>query len=839
MTQPLAGLTVVELAEGIAGPYAGKLLADFGADVIKVEPPGGDRARTAGPFPAGAEGDPEQSALFLHLNTSKRSVVAAPDDPLIDQLVAGADLVLRSDDAVDLSRLRAARPQAPVVTVTSFGLTGPYAGYAGEEIVHIALGGPMSASGMPDREPVKMGAAVGQYQCGTVAAVAALATLAVAGQTGAGPHVDLSNVDTQVTSIDRRMTYLLYATYRGQDVPRFGGYSVSPFPGGCRPAGDGHVQVSTLMNWIPRMLAVMDDPEMSELYADPAWFFNTELPALADAQLLTWTVSRSRQEAMEQGQAGGWPVTAVNRPIDLLTDPHFTERGYFVDVDHPVAGTVRQPGAPIRMADGWRLSRPAPTLDEHGPELRAAVAASPAPAAERAPEPGAASSADWSPSAPSVAPADAPLPLAGLRVLDLTVVWAGPYATCILGDLGADIVRVDNPYIFPSATRGVLPRPPKELVAGVGGIFGGYPDADPGERPWNRMALFNAHARNKRSVTLDARKPLGRETFLRLVEHCDLMIENNSIELLDKLGLGWDELHERNPRLILLRLPSVGLTGPYRNYLGFGVNFEALCGLGAIRGYGDADLSDNEAVFHMDAATGSAAAFAALMALRRREQTGQGELVEVSQSENMLAHIGELLIDAARSGTVHERLGNRHATRAPQGCYPCRGDDAWAVISVGPDDWPRFTATLGDPDWAADERFATEAGRREHHDELDELIAAWTAGLTPYEVFERCQAQAVPAAPVLHELQALADPHLQARGLFAPNGSPETGEHLHPTHLWRWDGPAMRWDPLPVLGGDNRAVFQGVLGLSDSEYTALAADGHLAADYLGPDGQPL
>jgi len=115
----------------------------------------------------------------------------------------------------------------------------------------------------------------------------------------------------------------------------------------------------------------------------------------------------------------------------------------------------------------------------------------------------------------------------------------------------------------------------------------------------------------------------------------------------------------------------------------------------------------------------------------------------------------------------------------------------------------------------------------------------WTAELTPYEVFERCQAQGVPAAPVLHELEALADPHLQARGLFAPNGSPETGEHLHPTHLWRWDGPPMRWDPLPVLGGDNQAVFQGVVGLTDSEYAALAADGHLSADYLGPDGTPL
>jgi crotonobetainyl-CoA:carnitine CoA-transferase CaiB-like acyl-CoA transferase len=224
-------------------------------------------------------------------------------------------------------------------------------------------------------------------------------------------------------------------------------------------------------------------------------------------------------------------------------------------------------------------------------------------------------------------------------VLDLTVVWAGPYTTCILGDLGADVIRVDNPYVFPSATRGVLPRPPAEIVPDLGGIFGGYPDLDPGDRPWNRTALFNAHARNKRSVTLDLRRPLGREAFLKLVEQCDVLVENNSVDPLDKLGLGWDVVHQRNERLIAIRMPSVGLDGPYRNYLGFGVNFEALCGLGAIRGYTDADLSENDSVFHMDAASGSAGAFATLMALRRRERTGVGELVEVSQSENMLNHI--------------------------------------------------------------------------------------------------------------------------------------------------------------------------------------------------------
>ncbi|MEM8922936.1 MAG: CoA transferase [Actinomycetota bacterium] len=828
MTQPLDGITVVELADGIAGPYAGKLLADYGADVVKVEPPDGDRSRRRGPFPTDAV-DPEQSALFLHLNTNKRSVVASPDDPLVDGLLARADLAICSDPHLDTEALRAAHPRLVIVSTTSFGLTGPYTGYAGEEIVHYAIGGPMSATGDPDREPVKMGADIGQYQCGSVAAVAALAALTTADRRGSGVIVDLANVETQIGTIDRRMTYLLYAQYRGDDVAREGGYKVSPLPMGCRPAADGHVQVSTLMNWIPRMLSVVDDPDLAAIYDAPDWIVDEAVPEIVDAQLLMWTLVRDKQAAMEEAQAAGWPVTAVNRPVDVCSDPHFAERGFLVDVEHPAAGTIRQAGPPFRVDDGWRLRRPAPLLGQHTDEVRAELdAASPAPEAATT----------------TGAPADEPgaddLPLSGLRVLDMTVVWAGPFATCILGDLGADVVRVDNPYLFPSATRGVMPRPPDELIADQGGIFGGYPDAEGGDRPWNRIALFNAHARNKRSVTLDLRRDSGREAFLRLIEHCDVMIENNSVDLLPKLGIDWDTLHARNERLILVRLPSAGLTGPYRGYLGFGVNFEALCGLGALRGYADTDLAENDPVYHMDAASGAAGAFATLAALRRRERTGKGELVEVAQTENMLNHIGELLLDADRTGVEHERLGNRHAVFAPQGCYPCRGDDAWVAISVTDDErWRALVEVLGRPAWAADEALATAEGRRAAHDHLDERLAAWTAERTAHDVFHALQAAGVAAAPVLHEREAFADPHFRARGLFRPNGSVETGEYLHPAHLWRWDGPELAWGPLPVMGGDNEAVFRNVVGLDAEEYAALEADGHLSRDYLGPDGAPL
>ncbi|MGH1493814.1 MAG: CaiB/BaiF CoA transferase family protein [Acidimicrobiales bacterium] len=839
--QPLDGIRVVELAEGIAGPYAGKLLADYGAEVIKVEPPEGDRARRVGPFPdalesaapeseAGLQDPLEQSSLFLHLNTNKRSVVT-DDEALLDDLLAWADVVIQSKPEPSPDELRARHKDLVIASVTAFGLTGPHAGFVGEEIVHYAYGGPMSATGAADREPLKMGASIGQYQCGTVAAVSILAGLGMAARTGDGTHIDLANVETQIGSIDRRMTYLLYAAYRGANVDRQAGYNMSPLPGGSRPTQDGFVQVSTLMNWIPRMLAVLDNPDMSELYEDPGFIFNEALPELADAHLLGWTLTRGRQAAMEEAQAGGWPITAINQPIDLLSDRHFEERGFFVPVEHPVAGTVRQPGPPIRFDDGWKLRRPAPTLGQHTDEVAAELAA---PASETASqlaaEPVAAPSAATSPA----------LPLDGIRVHDMTVVWAGPYTTCMLGDLGAEVVRVDNPFIFPSATRGVLPRPPKEIIQDIGGIFGGYPAGEPGERPWNRIALFNAHARNKKSVTLDLRNDLGRETFLRLVDTCDVMVENNSVDLLEKLGIGWDTLHKRNPRLVMVRMPSVGLVGPYRSYLGFGINFEGLCGLTAIRGYRDVDPSEGEPAYHMDAASGSAGAFAVLAALHRRRSTGVGELIELSQSENMLNHIGELLIDADRTGTAHEPLGNRHHQYAPQGCYRCQGEDRWVVISVTDDDaWARFAQAAGNPPWSSDPRFATEAGRQEHHDELDTLITSWTEQHSDREIFLACQQNQVAAAPVLTELDAMSDEHLAARGMFYDNGNDEIGTHRHPGTLWHWDGPDLARGPIPVLGGDNELVFKEWLGLTDQEYDDLAEGGHLSRDYLAPDGSSL
>lgn len=435
------------------------------------------------------------------------------------------------------------------------------------------------------------------------------------------------------------------------------------------------------------------------------------------------------------------------------------------------------------------------------------------------------------------------LPLEGIRVLDLTVVWAGPYTTMLLGDLGAEVIRVENPWVFPSSTRGVTPRPTKEQVEELSvHLFGLFPNRDPGERPFNRQAIFTCHGRNKRSMTLDLRKGSGREVFLQLIERSDVLVENNAARVLDGLGIGWEVLKERNDRLIALRMPPVGLTGPYRDHLGFGVHFESLVGLTAIRGYADADLTTTTSAFHMDAASGAAGAFAIMLALRRLRRTGKGALIELAQSENMMQHIGEMYIEAAATGRNHAPNGNRSATRAPQGVYQCAGDDRWVAISVGSDDeWAGLRRAMGpDAAWATDDRFNTIAGRIAHHDEIDDRIAQWTASLDDDDVFRRCQAERVPAGPVLDEADAYGDPHLRARRFFSELDSPDTGIHEYPAHAFRWSGPPMAWDrPSPALGADNDYVYREVLGVDDARYRELDSEGHIARDYLGPDGTPL
>ncbi|MEL7207611.1 MAG: CoA transferase, partial [Actinomycetota bacterium] len=712
---------------------------------------------------------------------------------------------------------------------------GPLAMAAGSEIVAYAMGGPMHATGDPDREPLKMAGNVVQMHAGAVAALATMAAVLMAEAGGGGTEIDVSNFETQASSIDRRATLAVGYQFDGQLGFRPGGGRMGVIPAGIYPTEDGYCQIVFAPNWMPRVAEMLGDEELIRAVAQPDWFDDEEFPELLNAAIFGWTLSRSKQQAMEDAQERQLAITPVNNMIEVLADPHFRERDFWQAWEHPVVGSYEAPGAPFRMADGWAARRRPPLLGEHTDEVRAELAGGGAGRDEGAPSPG---------SAAPAAAGQRRLPLEGVRVLDLTVVWAGPLCTTLLGDLGAEVIRLDNPNLFPTATRGAVPRPRPGHEADFGQFWGRYPDGEGGDRPWNRVAAFVCHARNKRGMTIDLRTELGRSTFLELVDQSDVLVENNSVRVLESLGLGWDVLHKRNPRLVALRMPSLGLSGPYAGYVGFGAHMEALCGFSSLRGYPDLDPTSLDTTYYMDPASGVNAAFATLAALRRRERTGTGELVEFAQAENLMGYLGDYFVEASLTGQPQDCHGNRHPHRAPQGVYRCRdgegGAERWVVLSVGGDRaWAQFVAAIGAPSWAIDERWATEEGRRAGHDELDRLLSAWTADRSSEAVVACWRTAGASAGPVLDEAQLFADPHLRATSWFRRNEGVDVPPIEFGGHQWRWDGPPMRWDRLNAMGDANDEVYRDLLGKSDEDMAALSAERHLAGGYLDDEGRLL
>jgi crotonobetainyl-CoA:carnitine CoA-transferase CaiB-like acyl-CoA transferase len=422
------------------------------------------------------------------------------------------------------------------------------------------------------------------------------------------------------------------------------------------------------------------------------------------------------------------------------------------------------------------------------------------------------------------------LPLAGVRVVDLTVVWAGTFGTLLLADLGADVIKVENIHVWQTFTRGAMARPPRAFVTMGQPWATGYPDDDPGDRPWNRAALAINLYRNKRSVTMDLRLPEGRRPFEDLVRTADVVIENNVTETMEKLGITYEYLCALRPDIVYVRIPAFGNTGAYRNYRALGVHLEGVAGHNLLRRYPDLDPSTNSAIFAGDYFAGTHAAFATIAALHYRNRTGKGQLVEIAQVELATGLIPQFLMDYALNGRNGEALGNRdlHGA-APQGVYPCAGDDRWLALTVcGDADWQALAAVLGAPPWATDPRFATAAGRRQHHDELDRLIAAATRDRDVWDLTRALQARGVAAGPVMDARDAFEDAHLRARGMYPRLFQADCGDREWVGPFFRTaEGPVPMRRPPVALGEDNASIYKHLLGYSDAAYDALLAAGHI------------
>ncbi|MCH7706697.1 MAG: CoA transferase, partial [Chloroflexi bacterium] len=345
----------------------------------------------------------------------------------------------------------------------------------------------------------------------------------------------------------------------------------------------------------------------------------------------------------------------------------------------------------------------------------------------------------------------AKLPLEGIRVVDVTLVWAGPHCTQMLAEWGAEVIRVEPRNVLQPATRAILTHVPREMAQnarGVGAMFYGFPDREPGERPWNRSPSFNSHARNKLSMTADIMQPDGLDAFLRLVAISDVVVENNVPETIERAHITYEELVEVNPKLIMVRMPGYGLSGPFKNYRTFGTHMEGMTGHHLLRSYTDMDPSMINDAFTGDAAAGVVGAFAIMLALRHRRRTGKGQLIELAQAENFVPYLGEMVMDYTMNGRVAGPQGNTHPSHAPHNVYPCRGHDRWIAVDVGSDEeWEAFCAVMGSPDWTRDARFSDPISRWQFREELDQHIADWTREKDDRELFRTLQAAGVTAGP--------------------------------------------------------------------------------------------
>ncbi|MEM7079667.1 MAG: CoA transferase [Pseudomonadota bacterium] len=398
-------------------------------------------------------------------------------------------------------------------------------------------------------------------------------------------------------------------------------------------------------------------------------------------------------------------------------------------------------------------------------------------------------------------------PLNGLKILDLTHIWAGPLAVRMLSDLGAEVVKVEAPY----------GRGPRELPSSpLGGWIGGAP----GEDPWNNNAIFVKLARNRRSVSVDLKQAAGRDLFLGLVAQADVVMENFSVRAMPSLGLDFATLQAANPRIIYVTMPGFGISGPLKDRVAFGPTVEAMSGFTTVMGYGQ-DEPRNTAMALMDPVGATHAVAAVVTALQRREQTGRGSFVEMSLHEGGVAYNGPWLIDH-QLGERITSIGNAHPVMSPHGVFSCAGEDAWLALACRDDaDWQNLCSVVPGLDATSN-----LARRRADAPEIEKVINGWTVELDKFTATEFLQRAGVPAGPVSTTPDMAEDPQVQARGFFVPYERFATPMPGNPIKIDGLD-PA-EWTPCPGLGADNAEVLADWLGWSAEQTEAALAAGVLA-----------
>ena len=801
----LDDLRIIELAEGVAGPYCGKLFADLGADVIKVEPPGGDRARRAGPFKDG-EPNPEGSGLFLYLNTNKRGVTAdlATDEgrEAVLGLLAGADVLvtdMHEDDllavGLDYADLHERFPALVFTSLTPFGRGGPHGSYRGNAftVYHSSgLGWETPAQQVRDpasQPPLAPGNPQADYFTGATGAAATIGALFQRESSGRGQLVDISGQEANANHVRLTISAVVHTPdlVPGREKGNFD-FLV--------PASDGYVFLTpyNLDHWWERFQQIMGSPEWA---ASDAFLTAEDRGLNCDAiepLVHLWSVQHTRAELYQMALDIGIPCFPVYSPAEMMESAQFQARGFLESVEHPEAGSFVRPGpAAVFSRTPFDQGGPAPRLGEHNAELLA----------EPAEEPSAAPSGDRRPAHRKTAGS---LPLSGVRVTDFGWILSVPHSTAWLGALGAEVIRVE------SEQRLDLLRT-MGLTRGSGGIPG-----------IERSGNFNGLNYSKHGVTLNIQTDRGKELAKELVRRSDIVTMNFAAGVAERLGLGYEDMKAVNPDIIMMSGSPLGQTGPESHSTGWGPTTLAYTTLPYVTGYPGGTPSSMGGAYP-DFAIGVHMAFAMMSALRYRDRTGQGQHIDVAMGETVVAMTPEPLLEWTMAGTDPQPRGNRDPNRAPQGVYPAAGEDAWVAISVEDDDaWARLRSALGDPAWALDPVFATLEGRRARHDDIDRELSAWTAAHAASEATEVLQRAGIASTPVLNGPHLVDDPQLRHRGFFVDIDHPEVGVKASAGIPLRFSETQLHYGSAPLLGEHNREVFTELVGVPPEEFEQLVQD---------------
>ena len=819
----LGQLRVLDLSHGIAGPFAARLLGDLGAEVIKVEEPGrGDFVRREEPLKAEAP-PPEQSMLFQYLNWNKRGITLdlrnAAAHVAMRKLVERCDVVIEAfrpgtlagwDIGVD--RLLEWNPNLVVTSVTNFGQFGPYASYGATDLIVHAMGGVMQISGRVDREPLKHGLQQALFCAGLNAAYATLAArLRVLVSGGPGEHVDLSIHEVLASEHHGNSPlYALLGAVQGRRAALqdpFSGEPIATKNGFLSLQAGGGMPFAEFADFL-------GIPALRDRFATPG----ARIRAVDEVRKLIEdaVADKDAQDVFLAGAKRRLLTGFVQTAAELLECPHLEAREFWAEIDHPASGMLRFPGELVKLSrTPITIRRRAPTLGEHndevlGRELRCSAAE--IAAMQKRPEGSARAVRTERSSEPvKTSKAGTSLPLAGVRVLDLSTVLAIPYCGGLLTDFGAEVIKIEAP------TRLDASRANDWLTR----------EAGPGNDPWNRAGGFQTLNRGKRSLVLNLADERGREVFKKLVATSDIIINNFTPRVLRGWGLGYDELAKIRPDIILLSNTGYGSSGPWSPFPVQGTVLENTMGITAYTGYrGDKPWKVGQS--YPDFITCWTGLTALMAALLHRQATGHGQWIDMGMYQIGVALMPEPILALQASGEVWQRIGNEDRVHVPSNVYPAAGREKWLALAVTTDaQWAALAKAIDRPELADDERYREESQRRSRREEIDGIVRDWSARQDVWNATRLLQNAGVPAGPVLNNRDLLLDPHLKARGFY------EYVEHWQPMGVRPLIGRPYRFRNTPLrihkaaprYGEDNGYVLRELLRLDESEIAALYESG--------------